>query len=409
MTATKTIIIGGGAAGMMSGIFSAASGSETVIIEKNPKIGRKLYITGKGRCNVTNNCDIKTVVANTPTNGKFLYSALSTFSPQDTINFFEENGCPLKTERGGRVFPVSDKAADVVDTLRKKAKKEGCKIIHGCADDIIIKDGAVTGVKFTNGDITECDKLVIATGGKSYPLTGSTGDGYRFAEKAGHTVMPLRPSLVPVETREHFGYDADGLLLKNVSVRVIDTRKNTVIYTDFGELELKRYGLSGAIIRSASAHMKNMEAGRYKVEIDLKPALSEQKTDQRLIRELTAASGGAYAGFLAKLMPKALIEDFIKLSEIPADKRCSEITKTERRSILTLLKCMTRTVTGFRPIDEAIITSGGVNVKEINPKTMESELVRGLYFAGEVIDVDCYTGGFNLQAAFSTGVLAGMN
>ncbi len=409
MTASKTVIIGGGAAGIISGIFSATSGSETVIIEKNPKIGRKLYITGKGRCNVTNNCDIKTVVANTPTNGKFLYSALNAFSPHDTINFFEENGCPLKTERGGRVFPVSDKAADIVDTLQKKARGVGCKIIHGCAADIIMSGGKVTGVSLANDDIIGCDKIIVATGGKSYPLTGSTGDGYRFAEKAGHTVMPLRPSLVPLETREHFGYDADGLLLKNVSIRVIDTKKNDVIYTDFGELELKRYGLSGAIIRSASAHMRNMKNGSYRVEIDLKPALSEQKLDQRLIRELTAVSSGVYVEFLAKLMPKALIEDFVKLSEIPADKRCGDITKTERKQILTLLKCMTRTVTGFRPIDEAIITSGGVNVKEINPKTMESKLVSGLYFAGEVIDVDCYTGGFNLQAAFSTGVLAGMN
>lgn len=409
MTASKTIIIGGGAAGIMAGIFSSLSGNETVIIEKNSKIGRKLYITGKGRCNVTNNCDIKTVVANTPTNGKFLYSALNNFTPQDTIDFFEENGCSLKTERGGRVFPVSDKSADIVDTLQKKAKQSGCRILHERVENIVVKEKKVTGVSLANGNMLECGKLIIATGGKSYPLTGSTGDGYRFAEKAGHTVMPLRPSLVPLETMEHFGYDADGLLLKNVSIRVIDTKKNDVIYTDFGELELKRYGLSGAIIRSASAHMNDMEKGRYKIEIDLKPALSEKKLDQRLIRELTASSGGVYVEFLAKLMPKALIEDFVKISGIPADKRCGDITKTERKQILTLLKCMTRTATGFRPIDEAIITSGGVNVKEINPKTMESKLVSGLYFAGEVIDVDCYTGGFNLQTAFSTGVLAGIS
>ena len=406
MTSADTIII---AAGIMAGIFSADLGHETVIIEKNPKIGKKLYITGKGRCNVTNNCDVKTVIENTPTNGKFLYSALNNFAPKDTMNFFEENGCPLKTERGGRVFPVSDKAADIVETLKRRAKIAGCKIVHDCAEDIVVVNGKVKGVIFENGSIRECNKLIIATGGKSYPLTGSTGDGYRFAQKAGHTIIPLRPSLVPLETKEHFGYDADGLLLKNVAVKVIDTKKNEIIYTDFGEIELKRYGLSGATARSASAHMRNMENGRYRVEIDMKPALTEQKLDQRLIREIAAAGAGVYADILAKLMPKALIEDFVKLSGIAAAKRCGEITKLERKYILRLLKCMTRTVTGFRPIEEAIITSGGVDTKEINPKTMESKLVSGLYFAGEVIDVDCYTGGFNLQTAFSTGILAGIS
>lgn len=408
MTAGRTIIIGGGAAGMMAGIFSAQNGIKTTIIEKNPKIGRKLYITGKGRCNVTNNCDERTVIANTPTNGRFLYSALSAFSPNDTISFFEENGCPLKTERGGRVFPISDRAADIVDTLLRASKKSGCTIVHDTVTDIVIDGSSVKGVLLQSGDVLECDKLIIATGGKSYPLTGSTGDGYRFAQKAGHTITPLRPSLVPLETIEHFGYDADGLLLKNVSINVIDTAKNKCVYTDFGELELKRYGLSGAIIRSASAHMKNMEKARYKIEIDLKPALSAEKLDARLVREFTQANAGEYKNILPSLMPRALVEDFIKLSGISADKRCSEITKSERKTILHLLKCMTRTVTGFRPIEEAIVTSGGVSVKEIDPKTMQSKLIKGLYFAGEVIDVDCYTGGFNLQAAFSTAVLATM-
>ena len=256
----------------------------------------------------------------------------------------------------------------------------------------------------------ECDKLIIATGGKSYPLTGSTGDGYAFAEKAGHTIKPLRPSLVPLETQEHFGYDAEGLLLKNVSVKVIDTaKKNKCIYTDFGEIELRRYGLSGAVIRSASAHMKNMESGRYRIEIDLKPALSEETLDARLLREIEKANTGKYTDILCTLMPKALVEDFVKISGIPSDKRCSEITKQQRKTIIDTLKKLTRTVTDFRPLEEAIVTSGGVSVKEIDPKTMESRLVKGLYFAGEVIDVDCYTGGFNLQTAFSTGVLAGSN
>lgn len=407
LSSRKTIIIGGGAAGLIAGVFSAQNGNNTVIIEKNKRPGRKLYITGKGRCNVCNNCDERTVIANTPTNGKFLYSALSRFSPADTIAFFEKHGCPLKTERGSRVFPVSDRAGDIVDTLVKAVRESGCSIINDEVSDICIEDGSIKGVILSDGTVMECDKLIIASGGKSYPLTGSTGDGYRFAKKAGHTIIPLRPSLVPLETAEHFGYDAEGLLLKNISIRVIDTaKKNKCIYTDFGEMELHRYGLSGAVIRSASAHMKNMESGRYKIEIDLKPALSEEMLDARLLREIGNASVGKYTDILTTLLPKALIEDFVKISGIPAGRRCSEITKAERKIIIDSLKKMTRTVTGFRPIEEAIVTSGGVCVKEIDPGTMESKLVRGLFFAGEVIDVDCYTGGFNLQTAFSTGVLA---
>ncbi len=406
----RTVIIGGGAAGLMAGITSAQTGSRTVVIEKNKKAGRKLYITGKGRCNVCNNCDEKTVIANAPTNGKFLYSALSRFSPKDTMDFFEKHGCPLKTERGSRVFPVSDRAGDIVDTLVRVLENSGCELYSDTVNDILIENGEIRGVVLSDGSTMECDKLIIATGGKSYPLTGSTGDGYAFAEKAGHTIKPLRPSLVPLETQEHFGYDAEGLLLKNVSVKVIDTaKKNKCIYTDFGEIELRRYGLSGAVIRSASAHMKNMESGRYRIEIDLKPALSEETLDARLLREIEKANTGKYTDILCTLMPKALVEDFVKISGIPSDKRCSEITKQQRKTIIDTLKKLTRTVTDFRPLEEAIVTSGGVSVKEIDPKTMESRLVKGLYFAGEVIDVDCYTGGFNLQTAFSTGVLAGSN
>ena len=406
----KTIIIGGGAGGLMAGIFSAENGNDTIIVEKNKRPGRKLYITGKGRCNVCNNCDERTVIANTPTNGKFLYSALSNFSPSDTISFFEKHGCPLKTERGSRVFPVSDRAGDIVDTLVRAVNESGCTIVNDEVTDIFIEDGRVKGIVLSDGNIMECDKLIIATGGRSYPLTGSTGDGYTFAKKAGHTIVPLRPSLVPLETAEHFGYDAEGLLLKNIAVRVIDTaKKNKCIYSDFGEMELHRYGLSGAVIRSASAHMKNMENGRNRGDIDLKPALNEETLDARLLREIGNVSAGIYTDILSTLIPRALIEDFIKLSGIPADKRCAEITRTERKTIIDSLKKMTRTVTGFRPIEEAIVTSGGVSVKEIDPKTMGSKLIDGLYFAGEVIDIDCYTGGFNLQAAFSTGVLAGIS
>ncbi len=408
MNDKKTIIIGGGAAGLMAGIFSAERGIDTVVAEKNKKAGRKLGITGKGRCNVCNNCDERTVIANAPTNGKFLYSALSSFSPSDTMKFFEQHGCPLKTERGSRVFPVSDKAADVVDTLTKALKSSGCSIMYDTeVKDIVIYYGRVTAVCFFDGSRMECSKVIIASGGRSYPLTGSTGDGYEFAKRAGHTIMPLRPSLVPLETEEHFGYDAEGLLLKNVAVKVIDTKKkNKCIYKDFGEVELRRYGLSGAVIRSASAHMKNMESGRYIVDIDLKPALDEDTLDARILREISSCRGGTYTDILASLMPKALIEDFVKISGISSDRKCGEITKAERRIIVQSLKKLSRTVTGFRPIEEAIVTSGGVCVKEIDPCTMQSKLVKGLYFAGEVIDVDCYTGGFNLQAAFSTGVLA---
>ncbi len=410
MSNKKTIIIGAGAAGLMAGIFSAGNGDSVTIVEKNQKAGRKLYITGKGKCNVCNNCDERTVIQNTPTNGRFLYSALNCFSPADTMRFFEQHGCPLKTERGSRVFPVSERAGDIVDTLTRAVRQAGCTFIQDTVMDINFTDNIITSVVLSGGKKIHCDKVIIATGGKSYPLTGSTGDGYRFAQKAGHTIMPLRPSLVPVETEEHFGYDAEGLLLKNVAVRVLDTAKNQqCIYTDFGELELRRYGLSGAVIRSASAHMSKMERGRYQIVIDLKPALSEETLDARLLREISAAKTGVYADVLATLMPKALTEDFAKISGISLRKRCSEITRTERRAILLSLKHMTRTVTGFRPLEEAIVTSGGVNVKEIDPKTMQSKLVSGLYFAGEVIDVDCYTGGFNLQTAFSTGVLAALS
>ncbi len=406
MTSEKTIIIGGGAAGLMAGIFSAKSGRQTIIIEKNSRVGRKLYISGKGRCNVTNNCDANTVIANTPTNGRFLFSALNNFSPGETIAFFEENGCPLKTERGNRVFPVSDKASDIVDTLFRCVKKAGCTIIQETVKDIIIENGQICGVILQTGMKLECTKLIIATGGSSYPLTGSTGDGYRFARTAGHTIMPLRPSLVPLETKEHFGYDADGLLLKNVSVKVTDNKNKKIIYTDFGEVELKRYGLSGAVVRSASAHLKEMEPERYTFEIDLKPALEPEKLDTRLLREFSGTESVKYIDVLSTLLPKGLIEDFIKLSGISPQKRCCEITREERKGIIQLLKCMKRTVTAFRPLEEAIVTSGGVSVKEIDPKTMQSKLVNGLYFAGEVIDVDCYTGGFNIQTAFSTAVLA---
>ncbi len=406
MSGRKVAVIGGGAAGMMAGIFASYSGDSVTIFEKNKKIGRKLYITGKGRCNVTNHCDINTVIANTPTNGRFLYSALNEFSPNDTMNFFESHGLPLKTERGNRVFPVSDKAGDVVDTLLKTARKAGCTIVNQTVSDIVINNGAVCGVA-AGKEIQHFDKVIIATGGKSYPLTGSTGDGYRFAKKAGHTVIALKPSLVPLETVERIDGLMDKLLLKNVAVTIFDTEKNKKIYMDFGEMQFMYYGVSGAVILSASAHMRKMSEGRYRIAIDLKPALNEEKLEARLLREFSANRKNNYEYVLHSLLPKQMINFFIQMSKIPSDKSCSEITRYERQTILNLLKHFTLTVKGFRPTEEAIVTSGGVSVREINPKTMESKLVKGLYFAGEVIDVDCYTGGFNLQAAFCTGVLAG--
>ena len=407
MSRRKVAVIGGGAAGMMAAIFAARHGDAVTVFEKNAKIGRKLYITGKGRCNLTNNCDSKTVIENTPTNGRFLYSALNRFSPADTMRFFEENGLPLKTERGHRVFPVSDKAADVVDTLLHTAKREGIQITFQRVDELLIKDGTVIGLKTGTKELL-FDKVIVACGGCSYPLTGSTGDGYRFARQAGHTVTTLKPSLVPLETEEIIPAEMVQLLLKNVALTVIDTRQGgKKLYTDFGELQFMRYGVAGAVMLSASAHMKEMSPERYRLLIDLKPALSEEKLEARLLREINARHRETVSSLLRSLLPAAMLMLFLSKAGLSPDKNCSEITRTERRQLLMLLKAFPLTVKGFRPIEEAIVTSGGVSVREIDPKTMASKLVKGLYFAGEVIDVDAYTGGFNLQCAFATGVLAG--
>ena len=407
MSRRKVAVIGGGAAGMMAAIFAARHGDAVTVFEKNAKIGRKLYITGKGRCNLTNNCDSKTVIENTPTNGRFLYSALNRFSPADTMRFFEENGLPLKTERGHRVFPVSDKAADVVDTLLHTAKREGVQITFQRVDELLIKDGTVIGLKTGTKELP-FDKVIVACGGCSYPLTGSTGDGYRFARQAGHTVTTLKPSLVPLETEEIIPAEMVQLLLKNVALTVIDTRQGgKKLYTDFGELQFMRYGVAGAVMLSASAHMKEMSPERYRLLIDLKPALSEEKLEARLLREINARHRETVSSLLRSLLPAAMLMLFLSKAGLSPDKNCSEITRTERRQLLMLLKAFPLTVKGFRPIEEAIVTSGGVSVREIDPKTMASKLVKGLYFAGEVIDIDAYTGGFNLQCAFATGVLAG--
>ncbi len=400
----EIIIIGAGPAGLMAAGICANKGKKVLVLDKNDKAARKLRITGKGRCNLTNNCSPDEFIASAITNGKFLFSAAHSFTARDTMDFFEKLGVPLKTERGNRVFPVSDNANDIADALinyvllnKGKIIKSTVKDVEKQDDDFIVK---------TNDKIYSAKKLLIASGGASYTATGSTGDGYKFAKKFGHSIKPLRPSLIALVSKDEFCSEMQGLSLKNSSIKVMDNHKNKIIYKDFGELLFTHFGISGPLILSASSHMKNMEEGRYSVFIDLKPALDEKTLDLRILRDFDENSNKNFENSLSKLLPKSMIEVMIKLSGIDPKKKCNEISKTERKSFLSLLKNLKVDIDGFRPINEAIITSGGVNVREINPKTMSSKLVEGLYFAGEVIDVDAYTGGFNLQIAFSTAYLA---
>ncbi len=397
------IVIGGGAAGMTAAIFSARCGFKTLLIERNAALGKKLAITGKGRCNVTNNSDNREIMRNIPKNSSFLYSSLSRFSAADVMDFFEELGVPLKTERGNRVFPVSDKAGDIVNALSRELKRLGVEIVTDKATEILTENGAVCGVGCTHGRFG-AHAVIIATGGLSYPATGSTGDGYRFAEKCGHTVTPCRPALVPLETRERCTDEA-GLALKNVTL-TLKNRDGKSMYSEMGELTFMSYGISGPLTLTASSHITDRPDG-WTAEIDLKPALDEETLDARLLRELSAAGGANISACMRKLLPEKLILPFLRRAEIAPDRKAGTITKTERKSILTNLKTYALHISAFRPIEEAIITDGGVSVKEINPKTMESKLVGGLYFCGEVIDVAGFTGGFNLQIAFSTAVAAG--
>ena len=399
------IVVGGGAAGMMSAVAAAELGVRVLIIEKNERLGKKLAITGKGRCNLTNNCDVNTVLENIPNNGRFLYSALSGFSPADTMEFFERLGVPLKTERGRRVFPVSDKAADVVNALGKRLDELGVKIERGSVRSLIIEDGCCAGANTRDG-VFRAKAVIVATGGASYPKTGSDGFGYRLAKQAGHTVIPPRPSLCPLITEERWVSRAEGLTLKNAAIKL--NRGNKAVFEDFGELSFTADGIGGATVLSASAHILGAP-GDYSFTIDLKPALSEQQLDARILRDFGELRGKTFSDSLRKLLPKELCEPVSELLEISFDKKISEITKTERKTLAKLLKKITLKIKDFRPIDEAIITRGGVCVKEIFPKTMESKLTRALYFAGEIIDVDGYTGGFNLQIAFATGKLGGQS
>ena len=405
------VIIGGGPAGLMAAITAAKkdSSSKVILIEKNERPARKLMITGKGRCNVTNNCDQDTLLMNVPRNPRFLYSAFSAFSPADVMNFFEAAGAPLKTERGNRVFPKSDKAVDIVDALVGTAKRNNVKLINGTAKEILVNDGKVSGVVLNNGDVINADSCLIATGGMSYPLTGSTGDGYAMAENVGHTVTDIKPSLVPLCCHEGFCSHLSGLSLKNVTFSLFEKGKKKPIYKEQGEMLFTHFGISGPMPLSSSAYIKNLGKKEYTAFIDLKPALTPEQLDARILRDFEEQKNKDFANSLDKLLPKSLIPVIVKLSGIEGSTKVNQISREQRRRLCEILKALELHITGFRPIEEAIVTSGGISVKEINPATMESKIVSGLFFAGEVIDVDAFTGGFNLQIAFSTGYLAGNN
>ncbi len=424
----KVVIVGGGPAGMLSAIMSAKENNETIILEKMNTVGKKLRITGKGRCNITNAIDIGEFINNIPGNGKFLYSAFKNFTNQDIINLLKEEGLETKVERGNRVFPVTDSAQSVVDVLVKKLKKLGVKVITNAeVTDILVNQNKVTGVEYVarenkgNTDkkieIIDADKVILATGGVSYPLTGSTGDGQKIAKRHGHNIKEVKPALVPMECYEKdMCMEMQGLSLKNVAIKLTDKEKNKKIYEDFGEMLIAHFGVTGPVIISSSSHLiryKNIDEllKMHKIElsIDLKPALSKEKLDLRIRRDFEENKNKSFKNSLNKLLPQKMINVIIKLSKINPDKKVNEITREEREYLGEVIKNLKLTISKFRPIEEAIVTSGGIDVKEINPKTMESKLIEGLYFAGEIIDVDGYTGGFNLQIAYSTGATAGMS
>ena len=412
----KVIVIGGGPAGMMSAISSAENGNDVTIIEKMQSLGRKLLITGKGRCNITSSLDMDEFIKNIPGNGIFLYSAFKNYTNQDIIKLLKEEGLEVKEERGNRIFPVTDKSLDVLKCFEKKLKSLNVNIILNTkVKEILVEDNIVKGVK-TEKEIINADKVILATGGKSYPLTGSTGDGYVMAQKLGHTITKINPSLVPLETFDkETCKNLQGLSLKNVQIELIDKNKNKVIYEDFGEMLFTHFGVSGPTILSSSAHLvryKNIQQlfneNKISLKIDFKPALSEEKLNDRILRDFNEFKNKQFKNSLEKLLPQKLINIVIEKSKINPEKKVNEVTKQERIELIKILKGLNIEIKKFRPIDEAIVTSGGVSIKEINPKTMESKIVNGLYFAGEIIDVDSYTGGFNLQIAYSTGYTAGL-
>lgn len=398
------VVVGGGAAGLLASAVAAERGLDVVLLEPNRILGRKLRITGKGRCNVTNNCDVKTLLENVPVNSRFLYGAFTKFDPSDVMAFFERLGVPLKTERGNRVFPCSDKAGDVVDALVRHGRSNGVRLLADSVTSLSVTDGVITGVKTSNSEI-ECRATIICTGGVSYPLTGSTGDGYKMAQNLGHTIVAPRASLVPLESNDDYCAQMQGFSLKNVVLRVYD-ENNKLIYEELGEMLFTHFGVSGPLVLSASAHMRDFDKHKYRLSIDLKPALDEKKLDARILRDFEKNSNKEFKNSLGELAGRTMIPILVQLSEIPEDTKVNSITKQQRAKLVRLFKDFPVSVTGPRPISEAIITSGGISVKEIDPKTMQSKLVPGLYFAGEIIDVDAYTGGFNLQIAWSTAYSA---
>lgn len=401
----KIVVAGGGASGMMAAVTAAHSGADVVLLEKNDRLGIKLRITGKGRCNLTNNCTPEKLLENVPRNGKFLFGAFRGFTASDAISFFENIGVPLKTERGGRVFPVSDRAADIAEALRLRMQQLGVTVKKVRVLAVIADDGRVTGVKTGAGDIA-CNAAIICTGGMSYPKTGSSGDGYRIAAELGHTVIKAKPSLVALESDDDCCPRMQGLSLKNVTLTAYN-KEGRRIYEELGEMQFTHFGISGPLVLSASAHMRDFESDSYTIKIDLKPGLDEKKLDARIIRDLEKYSNRDYKNSLDDLLSRLMIPVIIDRSGIPGDTKSHSITREQRQGLVKLLKAFTIKIAGPRPIEEAIITSGGVSTREINPSTMESKLIKGLYFAGEVIDVDAYTGGFNLQIAWSTAAAAG--
>lgn len=397
-------VVGGGAAGMMAAITAAENGAQVTLLERNDRLGKKLYITGKGRCNVTNDCAPEDFFQNVPRNPRFLYSAIYAFPPREVMAWFEAHGCALKTERGNRVFPQSDKSASVIDALRAELRRLGVRVLQERALDIVTQDGAVCGIE-TDGGFHKTERVILATGGCSYPQTGSTGDGYRMLEKLGHTIVPPVGSLVPLVEK---GYDCkqmQGLALKNVALRLVNQKGKTV-FEEFGELLFTHFGLSGPVVLSASAHMNEKDS--YTVLLDLKPALDEQKLDLRLLRDFEKFQNRDFENALVELLPRSMIPVIVRRSGIPAEEKVHSITREQRRALLELIKRFPVEIACKAPVEEAIVTSGGVKVSEIEPGTMQSKRVRGLYAAGELLDVDAYTGGFNLQIAWATGRAAGL-
>lgn len=403
----KIVVVGGGASGMFAAIFAANNGNEVILVEKNEKLGKKIYITGKGRCNLTNDVSSNEFMGSVVSNPKFVYSAINNFSPQDTIEYFSSKGLQLKTERGKRVFPLSDKASDVTKTLEKQLLSFKVDIrLNTKVTCILCKDGKIEGVLTDKGQIL-CDSVVICTGGVSYPLTGSSGDGYNFASKIGHTIIDLKPGLVGIELKGNDFLEIQGLSLKNVNLTAKLNEK--ILYSEFGEMLFTHFGISGPIVLSCSSVLNRIEVNNIDLYIDLKPALDFKTLDNRLVREFKENNTKELSNAMRSLLPKGLISVVLRQSGVMGNKNCSEITHKERSSIINTLKALKFSAKKLRNIDEAIVTCGGVCVKEVNPKTMESKICKGLFFAGEVLDIDAFTGGFNLQLAFSTGYTAGIN